>query len=280
MPNTALITGASGGIGYELAKLFAVNRYDLILVARSDDKLEALQQLLQERYGIAVMVIAQDLTRAGAADAVYEQVMQAGWKIDALVNNAGFGDYGAYVSRDWQRQLDMVELNIVALMRLTHLFLPQMLMRGKGHILNLSSVAAFYPGPRFAVYYASKAFVQSFSEALHAELRSSGVTVTALCPGPTKTGFEQAAFLSSSRLFRVIKPADAASVAAYGFRAMRRGRPVAVPGIANKIAVYGSRLLPRNVVRFLSEQMNLPARAGIVKSLRTRHKKTQSKSGI
>ena len=166
MGRTALITGASSGIGYELAKLFAQDGYDLILVARSEKRLNALKTALENQYDVQGTVIVQDLAKENAAQAVYDAVEAAGLTVDVLVNDAGFGDYGRYANTDWDKQQRMVHVNILALMQMTRLFLPQMLQRGRGGILNLASLAAFFPGPYMSVYYASKAFVLSFTEAL------------------------------------------------------------------------------------------------------------------
>lgn len=246
---TALITGASGGLGLELARIFAREGYDLVLVARSADKLLALKNELEAAHGIRALVFARDLSEKDAATAVYAFTCGQGLSVDVLVNNAGFGDFGAYADCDWPKQYEMVQLNITALMQLTHCYLPSMLERRRGKILNLASVASFQPGPLMSVYYASKAFVLSFTEALSVELKNSGVGVTALCPGPTKTGFEQRAELSESGLFKRLKTADARQVAEYGYRQLQKGRVIAVPGGANKLAPFFSRIAPRRAVR-------------------------------
>ena len=194
---TALVTGASGGLGAEFARVLAEEGFDLVLVARGEGKLLALKDELEARHGITARVLTAALARKDVAKDLHDRVLGLGIHVDALVNNAGFGDAGAFCERDWQRQRDMVQVNMVALMQLTHLFVPHMVERGTGMVLNLSSVAAFSAGPYMSVYYASKAFVLSFSEALSEELAGTGVTVTAICPGPTATGFEASAAMGS-----------------------------------------------------------------------------------
>lgn len=249
MKKTALITGASSGIGYECSKIFASNGYDLILVARNEEKLMALKAELEERHGVSAFVIVQDLSQKDAAREIFEQVEKAETDVNVLVNNAGFGDYGGYADADWEKQYDMVQVNILALMQLTKLFLPQMLQRKEGRILNMASMAAFVPGPYMSVYYASKSFVLSFSESLAIELRGSGVTVTAVCPGPTETDFEKVAGSGIRKLFDTTKTAAADKVALFSYRAAMRGKIIAVPGLKNKTGAVGQRFLPKRIVR-------------------------------
>ena len=250
---TALITGASGGIGAELARLFAADGYDVLLVARRAEKLSALKTELEAAHHITVTTLAQDLTEADAAQAVFDFAQSQGIFVDALVNNAGFGDWGFFAQSDLQKQQKMLRLNIGALTELTHLFLPQMIARGSGRMLQVASVASFMPGAKMAVYYASKAFVRSFSEALSVELRKtkSGVTVTALCPGPVKTDFWDTAQAGKSSLFKHFFFADAPSVARCGYKALQKGKVLAVPGLSVRFAVALTKLLPRAWVRKL-----------------------------
>lgn len=245
----AVITGTSGGLGLALAKLFAADGYELLLVARNADKLDAIRTELSEHYGVTVHVVAEDLTDTNAAQTVYDYVSEKCLTVTALVNNAGFGDFGAYASVDWDRQKAMVDLNVLALMHLTHLFLPAMQNRGQGKILNIASIAAFQPGPLMSVYYASKAFVLSFSEAICRELKGTGVTVTALCPGPIRTGFEDAARLGKSGLFKNIKPSSPEKVALFGYKKMQKGKAVAVHRASNRFLVFVSRFVSRGIVR-------------------------------
>ncbi|MDR2944453.1 MAG: SDR family oxidoreductase [Methanosarcinales archaeon] len=249
MKKTALITGASSGFGYEFAKIFAANGYDLVLTARNQEKLKALAAELKEKNGAEVFVIVKDLSQKDAALDIFTETEQAGIDVTVLVNNAGFGDYGRYADTDWEKQLKMVTVNIVALMQLTRLYLPQMRRRNNGKILNVASMAAFTPGPYMSVYYASKAFVLSFSEALTGELKGTGVTVTAVCPGPAATGFEKVAGSGARKLFGALTPASAKETALFSYGALTRGKIVAVPGAMNKISSIGHRFLPRSVLR-------------------------------
>lgn len=249
MKKTVLITGASSGFGSEFAKIFAANGYDLVLTARNEEKLEALAAELKEKHGTEVFVIVKDLSQKDAAFDIFNETEQAGIQTDILINDAGFGDYSRYAEADWEKQYEMVNVNIIALIQLTRLYLPQMMQRKEGRILNMASMAAFAPGPYMSVYYASKAFVLSFSEALTGELKGTGVTVTAVCPGPTATGFEKEAGSGARKLFSATKKASAEDVALFSYRALMRGKSVAVPSFTNRISSVGQRFLPRSVLR-------------------------------
>lgn len=249
MNNTALVTGATGGLGYEFAKLLAKDGYNLLLVARNGQKLEEVKTELENAHGIQAEIFACDLSRTDGADGVYEYAQSRNIQIDVLINNAGFGDFGEFLERDWEKQRDMVNLNVLALMRLTYLFVPAMKQRGSGKVLNVASIASFQPGPLMSVYYATKAYVLSFSEALAVELKKTGVTVTALCPGPIRTGFEKAAQLSNSGLFKNLKVASAEKVARYGYKKMKKGKVVAIQGSNNRFLVFTTRLASRSLVR-------------------------------
>jgi short-subunit dehydrogenase len=255
--HTALVTGASAGIGRELAKLAAQDRRDLVLVARRRDRLEALAAELRAAHGVAVTVIAADLGQARAAQEICAQVEAAGIEVECLMNNAGFGSFGPFVRMERTRQLEMIDVNIRALVELCHLFLPGMLQRKHGHILNVASVAGFVPGPNMATYYASKAFVVSFTEGLATELRGSGVSATASCPGPTATEFGDIAGNKRSELFRR-GVAEAAPVARHAYRAMLAGRVVAIPGLMNKVLALSSRFVPRALLRSGVARLNRP----------------------
>lgn len=254
---TAVVTGGSGGIGLELAKVLARNGFDIALIARKRDTLEAAAGQLEGQYQVNVHVFAADLRSAEAPEAIFDFVRNENLPIEILVNNAGFGLGGEFAETDLDRELEMIQVNIAALTHLTKLFLPGMIKRKSGRILNLASTAAFQPGPLQAVYYASKAYVLSFSEALAEELRDSGVTVTALCPGPTRTDFASTAGVSNSRLFTIFGVADATDVAEYGFQAMMAGKRVAIPGFRNKLVAQANRFSPRTltakVARFAQE---------------------------
>jgi len=252
MKETALITGASSGIGLDLARLFAKNGHDVVLVARSEGKLRELAAELQRDFGVTAHVIVADLAQADAPRRVVEQLPAA---IDILVNNAGFGVAGPFVERDLDKQLEMIQVNVAALTALTGLLLPPMIARGRGRVLNLASTAAFQPGPLMAVYYATKAYVLSFSEAIADELRHSGVTVTALCPGPTETGFAAAAEMTKSRLFNVAKPMSSAEVARAGYEGMKRGKRIVIPGVKNWVVAESVRFSPRRVVTMIARKL-------------------------
>jgi hypothetical protein len=244
MKLTALITGPSSGIGLDLAHLFAQNGHDVVLVARSEGKLRELASELESKHHITARVIVADLARPEAP----REVFAAAPAIDVLVNNAGFGTSGKFAETKARTELEIIQVNIAALTHLTKLFLPQMLERKRGRILNVASTAAFQPGPLMAVYYASKAYVLSFSEAIAEELRGTGVTVSALCPGPTATGFQKTANLGSEALLKVMKPVSSMDVARAGYRGLMRGQRVIIPGIKNKIGVQSLRVSPRAVV--------------------------------
>jgi uncharacterized protein len=254
---TALVTGGSGGIGLELAKVLARNGFDLTLVARKRDALEAAAGQLEGQYPVKVHVFAADLRRGDAPEKIFDFLRNEHIPIEILINNAGFGLGGEFAETSLDRELEMIQVNIAALTHLTKLFLPAMIKRRSGRILNLASTAAFQPGPLQAVYYASKAYVLSFSEALAEELCDSGVTVTALCPGPTRTDFASTAGVGNSRLFTLFGVANAHDVAEYGFQAMMAGKRVAIPGFRNKLVAQANRFSPRaltaKVARFAQE---------------------------
>lgn len=251
----ALITGASGGIGLELARLCAKGGHDLILVARTRDKLDEIAKYLSGMYQVRAEVIVADLVDPEAAAAIFSEVEKLGLGVDVLINNAGFGQWGLFGRAELQRQLDMVQVNITSLMVLTRLFLPRMVTQRKGRIMNVASVAGFMPGPLMAVYYASKAFVLHFSEAISNELQGTGITVTALCPGPTRTGFAVEAGFAESNLFSSPGVMDAAPVALAGYRGMMRGRAVVVPGIVNQLLLLSLRTGPRWLVRRIARRL-------------------------
>jgi len=251
---TALITGASGGIGYELALLFARDGFDCILVARSHEKLNALAARLESEFRVKTLVLPKDLSNPSAVDAIYEEISAASMPVDVLVNNAGFPVFGLFSETDLDTELEMLQVNVMALTQLTKLFLRGMLERRYGRILNLASTAAFEPGPLMAVYYASKAYVLSFSEALANELGGTGVTVTILAPGPTRTGFQKRGQLEDSRLVQG-QIADAQSVALAGYRGLMAGKTIVIPGFTNKLIPWIVRISPRRVVTRVVRRM-------------------------
>lgn len=248
----ALVTGASGGIGLELARLLARDGYDLHLVARGAAELERIARELRAKHGVEVDTIAVDLADPAVPRRIHDALLVRGVALDVLVNNAGFGLAGPLAEADTERTLDMIQVNVAALTELTRLVLPGMLARGRGRILNVASTAAFQPGPLMAVYYATKAYVLSFTEAVAEEVRGTGVTLTALCPGPTHTGFAERAGMKQSRLFTSLVVGDAARVARVGYRGMLRGRRVVIPGALNRLVAFGTRFAPRRVATALS----------------------------
>ncbi|MBV9671157.1 MAG: SDR family oxidoreductase [Acidobacteriales bacterium] len=256
MSQTALVTGASGGIGLDLAREFAAHGFDLILVARSADKLAANAEELR-RSNVAVEVITQDLEEVGAAEKLVQQLSARKLQVDVLVNNAGYGLVGRFDQLPTDGQVGMMNLNMTSLVALTRLLLPAMIERRSGRILNVASTAAFQPGPFMAIYYATKAFVLSFSEALGEELRGTGVTVTALCPGPVKTGFAERAGATKSSLFQRRAVMASPAVARAGFAGCMAGRRVVVPGRTNWIGTKLVGLVPRGRVLKMVRGLNL-----------------------
>lgn len=250
-----LVTGASSGIGLELATLFARDRHDLVLVARSRARLEDIGRAFAQEYGIAATVVARDLADPASPAAIASEVAARGLEVNALVNNAGFGVYGFFAETALERELEMIQVNVAALTHLTKLFLPGMIARGRGRILNVASTAAFQPGPLMAVYYATKAYVLSFSEALANETQGTGVTVTVLCPGPTITEFRKSAGLEDTRLFNnpfVLAAADAARA---GYEGLKAGKRVVIPGVANAVMVQATRLAPRRITTAIARKI-------------------------
>jgi uncharacterized protein len=250
---TALVTGASVGIGRDLAELFARDGHHLVLTARNESQLQELAAKLRDQYHVNVEVLVQDLSVAGASQRIFEQLQSK--SIDYLVNNAGFGTHGPFAEAEIASQLAMLQVNIVALTHLTRLFLPGMLQRGSGRIMNLASVAAFLPGPLMAVYFATKAYVLSFSEALAGEVAGSGVTVTAVCPGATKTEFQIRAGIADTPMFQ--KGAmNSEKAARLGYDAMMRGKRTIVTGFSNKLSAFGTRFVPRRTTAAIAKRLN------------------------
>jgi short-subunit dehydrogenase len=245
---TSLITGASSGIGLELARIFAESGHDVVLVARSEDKLRTLAAELQSGGRIRAHVIPADLSAPGAARTIVERVNILGLEIDVLVNNAGYGLYGSFLETSLDAELAMIQVNIAALTELTKRLLPPMVARGRGRILNVSSTAAFFPGPLMAVYYATKAYILSFSEALANEVAGSGVTVSVLAPGPTASGFQAAAAMQESKLAAARQMASSRDVARVAYDGLMAGKPLVVPGIGNKLSIQLPRVIPRRIL--------------------------------
>jgi len=257
--STVLITGASGGIGYELAKLFARDHHNLILIARSGDKLAQIATELRAQ-NVTVKTIALDLATPLAAKFLFDQLQTEGIAIDILINNAGFGAFGEFAQMSNGEIFGQIQLNITALTELTRLFLPAMLARRTGRIMNVASTAGFQPGPLMAVYYATKAYVISFSEALANEVRHSGVTVTCFCPGATHTGFAKRAGNDKSRVFKQLGAMNVERVALDGYRAVMEGRTLAISGAPNWLVAQSTRFAPRKLVTAISRWISEPTR--------------------
>lgn len=253
---SAVITGASSGIGEELARLCAADGFDLILIARRVEALERLADELRGKHRIDVRVLTADLADSGAPGEIVRQI--GAQPVDILINNAGFGVHGPFAQTDWQEERRLIEVNMIALTHLTKLLLPGMLARRSGRVLNVASTAAFVPGPLMAMYYASKAFVFSLSLALANEVEGSGVTVTVLCPGPTRTEFDQVAKISGSRLFRG-SAMSAADVAREGYDAMMAGKAEIIAGARNRWMILGARLAPRSLLAKATRRLNSTA---------------------
>lgn len=252
---TALITGASSGIGRELALLFARDGHDLVVVARRRERLEALGTELAGEFGTKTTVLEADLADPAAPGRIAEDLARRSLGIDVLVNNAGFGVYGFFAKTPIEKEIEMIQVNAAAVTHLTKLFLAGMLERRRGRILNIASTAAFQPGPLMAVYYATKAYVLSFSEALANELEGTGVTVTALCPGPTITEFQKTATLEQTRLFTGPLVMDAATAARAGYEGLKKGNRIVIPGLPNKLLVQAVRVTPRRLVTALARRI-------------------------
>ncbi|WP_420827872.1 SDR family NAD(P)-dependent oxidoreductase [Exiguobacterium algae] len=240
LSKTALITGASMGIGLDLAVLAARDGYDCILISRNEPRLHELKKVLEKRYRIQVHVFAMDLSEHGAAKRLTHAIEEAGLTVDFLINNAGFGTAGAFADLDAETEAEEVRLNVNALTELTKAYLPEMVARNHGYVLNVASVAAFQPGPYMAVYYATKAYVLSLTEALHAEVKGTGVHVSVLCPGPTDTDFFNRA---GSELMMSKMPSHL--VAFFGYKGVMQNKRVIVPGLSNQLLVGFAKLMPR-----------------------------------
>lgn len=260
-PRTALITGASSGIGRSIAEHFARDGVNLIISARNRTALEDLARQWRQQYRIDVTVLAADLAQPGAAHALYREIEQRGAQIDYLVNNAGYGSFGLFAESPLDYELAMMRLNMETLTVLSKLLLPSLIAR-RGKILNVASTAAFQPGPYMAVYFATKAYVLSFSEALAAELADSGVTVTALCPGPTESGFQDKAAMHHSAAVNGKRLPSAEAVAHAGYRAMLAGKRVYIHGTFNCLMAQSVRFTPRRLVTWITRLMMRPLQAG------------------
>ncbi len=255
MSKTALITGASKGIGKELALIFAKNNTNLVLVARSGELLNKLKKDLESTYSVSVVVIVKDLCSSNSVEELFHEIKSNSLDIDYLVNNAGFGDYGLFSNTSWQRYEKMISLNVTSLTHLMHLFINDWRGRKSGRILNISSTAAFQPGPMMAVYFATKSYVLSLSEAVSRELKNDNITITTLCPGPTSTSFGEESNMNASDLVKNVKIANPADVAALGYKSMMKGKATVIHGSMNKLAPFFIRFIPRKWTVLLSEKV-------------------------
>jgi short-subunit dehydrogenase len=243
----ALITGASSGIGYEIAKLFAGDKCNLILVARRENKLKQLAREMESQYNTKTLIFCKDLSIPDSAQEIYDFIKQNDISVDYLVNNAGFIVYGSFSETDWTKEMQEIQVNLVALTQLTKLFLPEMLSRNSGKIMNIGSTGSFCPGPLNAVYSATKSYVLSLSEAIAEEIKGSGVTITTLCPGATKTEFAERANIGRT-LIHTFGAMEAGRVAEIGYKALMRGKRIVVPGTFNKMMIFSIRFAPRVIV--------------------------------
>jgi len=252
---TVLITGASSGLGMELAKLFAADGADLVLVARREDRLNELAEKLRSDHGIQVYVLPKDLSKKSAPEEIFSQLEKENIQIDVVVNNAGFGNKGHIADLDIDLQLDMIQVNLVALTHLTRLFIPGIIERGYGGILNVGSLAGFQPGPNLAVYFATKAYVLSFTEALAEEISNPNIKITCLAPGPVKTEFGEKSDLEDSLLFKV-SLMEMEPVVKAGYSGFRKGQTIVIPGLKQQIVPFLNRFTPRLLVRKIAKKLN------------------------
>ena len=255
MKRTALITGASSGIGLELARVFSRNGYNLLITARREQRLVELKNELEETYQNSVTCFVSDLSEPDAPRELYDFVTSKNLPVTVLVNNAGIGDYGFFHESDWDKTATMIDLNMRSLTQLTRLFLPDLIRKERAYIMNVASTAAFQPGPLMSVYYASKHYVLAFSEAIANELAGTGVTVTTLCPGPTESEFQERADMEKSKLFDRLPVAASEDVAEYGFKAMKKGKRVAIYGFMNKVTPQILRFLPRRLITWATRNI-------------------------
>jgi short-subunit dehydrogenase len=255
-----LITGGSSGIGLELAKVFARNGYNLVLVARDEQRLTLASEELESTYGITCRILSFDLSLSTSAQDLYQAVQAKEITVDILVNNAGFGTWGMFWELDEEKELREMNLNMISLTLLTKYYLREMITRGRGKILNVASTAAFQPGPMMAVYYATKAFIVSFTEALSKEAEGTGVTVSTVCPGPVETEFQKHAGMANMHLLKNIFMMDARSVAEYAYAGLMKGKRMIIPGMLNKLVSFCIRFLPKRLL--LSTVLSLHKRRG------------------
>ena len=281
-PKRALITGASSGIGEAFARVLAQEGWEVFLVARREEELHRVAGIVHARHDVLALTFPLDLAQPDAIDRLMERLQERGFMPDVLINNAGFGLAGPAAALPRERQLAMIDLNVRTTTDLTLRLLPHLQAQKAGGIINVASVAGFMPGPGMAVYYATKAFVLSFTEALAVELRNEGLTVSALCPGPVKTGFQAVAGMRRTSMSRLLPLASPASVARDGWQGFKEGRVIIVPGLMNKLSVFATRLLPRSVLRHMNALFTglkaLPA-SSIQKNIQGRKKAASTDNG-
>lgn len=245
---TVLITGASAGIGYEFAGIFAKNNYNVLAIGRDTQKLYSLKSELEKKYNVTINILPIDLSHPDDLNEIHQFIKENNIKIDILINNAGFGIYGEFAETEFQRELDMINVNIVALTYLTKIILKEMIRNKSGTIINVASTASFKPGPLISVYYATKAYVLSFSEAVAAEIKNSGVNITILCPGPTSTDFFLKASGNKPGTLKYNKTATPHEVAMFGFNAIKKNKLFAIPGFRNRLYVNILKFIPRRLI--------------------------------
>lgn len=256
MKKYALITGASGGIGYEICKIMASDNHNMIIVARSEDKLKEVREELIRLNTVDVRYFAVDLADEKERNRMISKIREQKLELDILINNAGFGDSGYFAEADWEKNERMIQLNITALTHITREFLPDLIRSGKGKILNVASMAGYMPGPLMSVYYATKSFVVSFSYALQHELRKTGVTVTTLSPGPVETNFFNEAGASNAAIMGILRPATAKSVAKFAYKRMMKGKKRAIQGLLNNLMLLSIRIIPSEITNPLISRLH------------------------
>lgn len=253
----ALVTGAASGLGYEFSLLLAHDNYTIIMVDIDKDKLEKAKEIIQFTYDVKIKILVKDLSKPNVADEIFEDINVP---VDVLINNAGFGLFGFFAKTKWQRECDMLNLHVNTTTRMTKLALKSMIRKGHGKILNVASLAAFQPGPFMSIYYASKAYLLSFSQAIANELKGTGISVTVLCPGPTRTSFQEVVSSNSSKNRIKFNMASAREVARCGYTAMMKGRTVAIPGMFNKFLAFLPRIVPRSIAANIVRKIQLTNR--------------------
>jgi short-subunit dehydrogenase len=274
----ALVTGGTSGIGYELARLLAQDKHNLIIVARDENELARVADEFEQNFGVDVITISKDLFNPENAFSLYDEVEDLGVKVEILINDAGQGQYGEFKDTDIRRELDIINLNISSLVVLTKLYLKEMVIRGHGRIMNLSSIASKTPGPWQSVYHGTKAFVQSFTEAIRSEVKNTGVTITALLPGATDTDFFNKAQMQDSKIVREEKLYDPAEVAEDGYRALMKGDDMIVSGLKNKMQVAISNITPDSVLADKMKKKQEPTERRVSKKRVIRKKPKSKKS--